>query len=136
MVRPVHPVLLFDGVCNLCNGAVQFVIKHDPKGNIHFASLQSEAGQQLLASHHYHDTGMHSVVFIEGTQLFTKSDAVLHVGLQLGGVWGILSRTGLLLPRRVRDVLYDWIANNRYRWLGKAEQCLLPTREIRSRFLE
>lgn len=136
--QPVHPVsiLLFDGVCHLCHGAVQFILKRDPHGHIHFASLQSETGKQLLAQFGHQESGMQSVIFIEDSQLYTKSDAVLRVGRKLGGVWPILSRAGLVLPRFARNVLYDWVARNRYRWLGKSEQCLLPSPHTRSRFLD
>lgn len=135
---PGHPdhILLFDGVCHLCHGAVQFILRRDPQGQIHFASLQSKKGQELLASYDYPSAQMQSVVFITEGRLYTKSDAVLHVGRKLNGAWPLLSHIAKVFPRRLRDVVYDWIARNRYRWMGKAEQCMLPTPQIKSRFLE
>jgi len=135
--QPVQPasILLFDGVCHLCHGAVQFILRRDPHGRIHFASLQSGKGQELLAGFPYADS-LQSVVLIENGVLYTKSDAVLRAGRKLRGAWPALSRAGMLLPRRLRDAVYDWIARNRYRWLGRAEQCMLPAPEIKSRFLE
>lgn len=135
--QPVHPasILLFDGVCHLCHGAVQFILQRDPHGSIHFASLQSEKGQELLSAYRY-EGSLQSVVLIENGELYTKSDAVLRVGRKLSGAWPILSLIGLALPRGLRDVVYNWIARNRYRWFGQSEKCMLPTPEIRSRFLE
>lgn len=135
--QPVQPaaVLLFDGVCHLCHGAVQFILQRDPHGRIHFASLQSEKGQELLAAFAYPDS-LQSVVLIEDGQLYTKSDAVLRVGRKLSGAWPALSLVGMALPRKLRDVVYDWVARNRYRWLGQSEHCMLPTPDIRARFLE
>lgn len=128
-------ILLFDGVCHLCHGAVQFILQRDPHGRIHFASLQSEKGQELLSAYRY-EGNLQSVVLIEDGQLYTKSDAVLRVGRKLNGAWPALSLMGMAFPRRLRDVVYNWIARNRYRWLGKSDQCMLPTPDIRSRFLE
>ncbi|TQR38020.1 MULTISPECIES: thiol-disulfide oxidoreductase DCC family protein [Brevibacillus] len=133
-----HPayLLLFDGVCHLCHGAVQFILKRDPHGHIHFASLQSQRAQEILSHYNYQEKDMSSVVFIANGQLYTKSDAILHVGRKLQGGWPLLSNVARLIPRPVRNPIYDWVARNRYRWMGKAEQCLLPTPQIRSRFLD
>ncbi|GED66359.1 hypothetical protein BRE01_00610 [Brevibacillus reuszeri] len=135
---PGHPdhILLFDGVCHLCHGAVQFILKRDPTGHIHFASLQSEKGQELLHYFDYPDRGLSSVVFLSDGQLYTKSDAVLRIGKKLSGAWPLLSTAAQLVPRFLRDALYDWVARNRYRWMGKAEQCMLPTPQIKSRFID
>lgn len=133
----VHPdqILLFDGVCHLCHGAVQFVLKREPHGRIHFASLQSETGKRLLARFGCPET-IQSVVFIEDGKLYLKSDALIRVGRNLRGLWPILSFMGMLIPRVVRDSGYDWVARNRYRWMGKSEQCLLPTPQMKARLLE
>lgn len=135
--QPVQPasILLFDGVCHLCHGAVRFILRRDPHGRIHFASLQSKKGQELLSGFSYTDR-LQSVVLIEDGVLYTKSDAVLRVGRKLRGPWPALAWAGMLLPRRLRNTVYDWIARNRYRWMGQSEQCMLPTPDIRSRFLE
>lgn len=135
--QPVHPasILLFDGVCHLCNGAVQFILQRDPHGLIHFASLQSETGQKLLSAYQY-EGGLQSVVLIDHGKLYTKSDAILRVGRKLRGVWPALSVASMAIPRRLRDTVYDWVARYRYRWFGQTERCMLPTPEARSRFLE
>lgn len=136
--KPDYPdhLLLFDGVCHLCHGAVQFILKRDPHGHIHFASLQSEKAQEILAHYNYRDTDMSSVVFIAHGQVYTKSDAILQIGRKLHGGWPILSTVARIVPRPLRDRLYEWVAKNRYRWMGKAEQCMLPTPQIRSRFID
>jgi predicted DCC family thiol-disulfide oxidoreductase YuxK len=139
--RPIpernHPqrLLLFDGVCHMCHSAVQFVIRHDKSQSICFASLQSEIARRLLAEYGY-EGDMKSVVYIEGTNLYTKSDALIQVGKKMSGGWRALSRLCLLIPRFIRDPLYEWVARNRYRWFGKSEQCLLPTPDVRARFLD
>ncbi|CAJ1003160.1 MULTISPECIES: thiol-disulfide oxidoreductase DCC family protein [Brevibacillus] len=129
-------ILLFDGVCNLCHGAVRFIIPRDPAGQIRFASLQSETARHLLAGHSFLADELRTVVLIDGDRLYTRSDAILRVGRKLNGWWPLLSSLGLMIPRPVRDCVYNWIARNRYRWFGRKEQCLLPTPEIRKRFVE
>ncbi|SMB97793.1 putative thiol-disulphide oxidoreductase DCC [Hymenobacter roseosalivarius DSM 11622] len=128
-------VILFDGVCNLCNGFVQFVIAHDTGGHFRFTSLQSEAGQKLLA---HHATTVaptpETVVLIERGQVFTHSTAVLHILCGLGGAWQLLY-VGMVLPRALRDALYRFVARHRYQWFGRQESCMLPTPELAQRFL-
>ena len=128
--------ILFDGVCNLCNGFVQFVIRHDPQGYFHFAALQSEAGQALLRAHGAPPAPAdpESVMLLEGGRLSTHSAAVLRIAGRLGGIWR-LAAVGWLLPTSWRDALYRYVARHRYRWFGRQESCLLPTPELRSRFL-
>lgn len=131
--------ILFDGVCNLCHGFVQFVIRHDPTGHFRFAALQSEAGQALLAVHGQplSTTTLadpDSVVLVAANRLYTRSTAVLHIAWQLGGIWR-LAVVGWLLPRPWRDALYRYVARHRYRWFGRQESCMLPTPELRGRFL-
>jgi predicted DCC family thiol-disulfide oxidoreductase YuxK len=128
-------VILFDGVCNLCNASVQWVLRHDRKGIFRFAALQSEIGQQLLQQAGHHNSGaLDSVVLIDGVQVFTHSDAPLEVARRLGGVWATLY-IFRWIPRPLRDAVYRWIARNRYRWFGRQEQCLLPRPEWKERFL-
>lgn len=129
------PLLLFDGVCNLCNGAVQWVIRHDPAGKVHFAALQSDTGQWVLEQAGLPREELSTVVLYHQNQLYTRSDAALKVLQQLGGAWSLLY-IFRLIPRPVRDTVYDWIARNRYRWFGKRESCMIPTPELKSRFLE
>lgn len=133
--QPEH-LLLFDGVCHMCQASVQFVIRNDASQRICFASLQSDIARRLLAEHGYDASQLKSVVFIDGQTLYTKSDALLRLGKRMGGGWRALSTLGLLIPRLIRDPLYEWVARNRYRWFGKSEQCLLPTPETRARFLD
>jgi predicted DCC family thiol-disulfide oxidoreductase YuxK len=131
--------ILFDGVCNLCNGFVQFVIRHDAAGYFRFAALQSATGQALLAAHGQQDlasgaTDPDSVIVVEGGRVYTHSTAVLRIAGHLGGVWR-LAAVGWLLPRTWRDALYRYVARHRYRWFGRQESCLLPTPALRGRFL-
>lgn len=128
------PVLLFDGVCNFCNWWVQFVIERDPDAVFRFAPLQSAVAGELLAEHGLDSDHLDSVVLVEGERCYTKSDAVLRAATHLGGVY----RTLWLLravPRRLRDWLYDAVADRRYSWFGKRDQCMVPTAAIESRFL-
>lgn len=126
-------IILFDGVCNLCNSSVQFIIRRDPAAYFSFASLQSEIGQQLLQEHQYHGQ-LDSVILIENNKLYAKSDAALRIVRRLPS-WRILS-AGRFIPRSIRDSIYQFVAKHRYRWFGKQEVCMLPSPEIRSRFLD
>lgn len=131
---PAKSVLLFDGVCNLCNSSVQFILARDPKAKFRFASLQSDEGQALLQEFEDRPSDLSSVVLIEDGQLYTRSDAALRVARQLSGGWPLLYAF-IVLPRALRDAVYDWIARNRYRWFGKRDSCMIPSPELRSRFL-
>lgn len=126
-------IILFDGVCNLCNGSVQFIINRDPKGKFKFASLQSEVGKQLLRKYAVRED-VNSIVFIEGGKCYIQSEAVLRVAKNLAGAWKLL-HIFLLIPRPIRDFFYHLIANNRYRWFGARENCMLPTPGLQERFL-
>jgi predicted DCC family thiol-disulfide oxidoreductase YuxK len=133
------PTILFDGVCNLCNGFVQFVIRHDATGKFRFAALQSAAGQALLAAHGQQSltsgaAGPDSVVLVAGGRVYTHSAAVLRIAGHLGGIWRVVL-VGWLLPRPWRDGLYRYVARHRYRWFGRQESCWLPTPALRARFL-
>ena len=130
-----HPILLFDGVCNLCNGFVQFIIKRDPKGSFRFTALQSDAGQQLLTSHQQEKSDLSTVILIDNGQVYTHSDVALNVAKRLGGLW-TLFLVFSIIPRSIRDRIYNWIARNRYRWFGEKEQCMIPTPDIKARFLD
>ncbi len=129
-----HPVVLFDGVCNLCESSVQFLIKHDPEGLFRFAPLQSAVAETLLAEHEIDPTDLESVVLVEADEIFVKSDAVVRIADHLGGRYRLLSPFGVL-PKRLRNASYDFVADRRYGWFGKKEQCMMPTPDIRSRFL-
>jgi predicted DCC family thiol-disulfide oxidoreductase YuxK len=125
---------LFDGVCNLCSGSVQFIIRHDARGRIRFASLQSPAAQAILQQFNAHEPGMNSMVLVANGRLHTRSSAVLRTALHMGGVWR-LAGVLLLVPPVVRDAVYNWVAHNRYRWFGKQEACWVPTPQLQARFL-
>ena len=127
-------VILFDGVCNFCNGAVNFVLKQDKKGIFNFAALQSAAGQKLLQQYNLAMKDFDSFVLIENGKVFKKSTASLRVMNRLPWYWKE-AQILRIVPRFLRDAIYDFIATNRYRWFGKKEQCMIPTPEIRSRFL-
>ncbi|USG63788.1 thiol-disulfide oxidoreductase DCC family protein [Brevibacillus ruminantium] len=129
-------ILLFDGACNFCHGAVRFIIPRDPAGRIHFTSLQSDVGKRLLEAYSIAPDSIGSVILIDGGKAYLHSDAVLRTGRLLHGGWPLLSSIGYLLPRPIRDALYRYIARNRYRWFGEASACLLPTAELHARFLE
>ena len=136
--RPVttdRPVLLFDGVCNLCNGLVQWVIERDPEGRFRFAALQSDAGQRLLAAHDLPTEDFETFVLVDGEYCYTKSTAALHVLKGLGLPYSALY-PAVALPRFVRDRLYDFVADHRYGWFGKRESCMMPDESLESRFLE
>lgn len=129
------PILLFDGVCNFCNGAVNFLIDRDRRGRLRFASLQSEAAQTLLAQHGLRDLPLSTSVLIEDGRAHVDSEGLLRAIVGLGGAWRLLALL-LLIPRAVRDPLYRAFARNRYRLFGKAEVCRVPTPELRARFLD
>lgn len=129
-----HAILLFDGVCNFCNGAVNFIIDHDPDGYFKFASLQSEAGQELLKRFKLPTEDFDTMVLIENNAYFNKSTAALRIARHLKGPFA-LGYAGILIPRLLRDKGYEFIAARRYKWFGKQDQCRLPTPAIRARFL-
>lgn len=128
------PVLLFDGVCNLCEQSVQFILRYERDSTLQFASQQSETGQKMLVERGL-STTLESLVLIEGEQTYSGSDAALRVAayLQTPWSWG----TWLLwIPSVIRNSVYKWIAKNRYNWFGQKEMCSLPTPELQARFLD
>lgn len=129
-------IILFDGVCNLCNTAVNFIIDRDPAGRFRFVALQSETGRKLLAQNPPASAGpIDSIVLIQNEKSLIKSDAALEIARHLRGGWSLFV-VFRILPRFLRDGMYDWIARNRYRFFGKEDACRLPTRELKARFLE
>jgi predicted DCC family thiol-disulfide oxidoreductase YuxK len=130
-----HPVVLFDGVCNLCNRSVQLLIRLDRKKVFRFASLQSAFAKKQLSLYDEPKNLPDSIVLILEDKTFFRSDAILRIAWILGGLWRI-SVLGYLLPGGLRDYLYDRIAANRYRWFGKRGQCMVPDPELKSRFLD
>lgn len=128
------PIILFDGICNLCNAAVQFVIKRDPAAIFSFASLQSDVGQQLLKKFDLPVNELNSFVLIKKDQYYTRSTAALKVAKQLKGPTKLLYGF-IIVPAFIRNFVYKIIAANRYRWFGKRDSCMLPSVDLKERFL-
>ena len=128
-----HPVLLFDGICNYCNKWVHFIIRHDNKKKFRFATLQSEAGKKLLKQYNISEKE-ESAVLIYNDKTYLKSSTGLHVLFHLGGIYS-LGFVFIILPSYVRDFYYDIIAHNRYKWWGKRNECMVPTKDVKERFL-
>jgi len=131
--KPV--LILFDGVCNLCNGLVQFIIRRYPKAKFKFASLQSEVGRSLLKKFNIDSDLLHSIVVIDDDEAFQRSDAVIRIANYLGGGWKILKAINIL-PKFFLDACYNVVAANRYRIFGKKNSCMIPTPELKQRFIE
>lgn len=129
-----QPVILFDGVCNLCNGAVNFVIKKDRNAKLKFATLQSDSASQLLDKFNLSAMDLNSFVFVENGKAYTRSTAALKVIRYLSGLWPLLYGF-IIVPRFLRDAAYKLIARNRYKWFGVKNECMVPTPDTRSRFL-
>ena len=129
-------IVLFDGVCNLCDGAVQRIIKHDKKDVFRFASLQSDFGRKLIAERGLDPEELDSIMLIEpGVAYYRKSTAALEISRDLSGGYSIL-KNFLFIPENLRDGIYDFIASNRYKWFGKKDQCMIPTPELKAKFLD
>lgn len=129
-----NAIILFDGVCNFCNGAVNFIIERDPEGYFKFAPLQSEIGEKLIAEHGINKAETDSVILIEDGKAYTRSTAALRVSRKLPGAWSWLYGFWVV-PKFIRDIVYKLFAKYRYKMFGKQEACMLPTPEIRARFL-
>ncbi|KAA9041710.1 thiol-disulfide oxidoreductase DCC family protein [Ginsengibacter hankyongi] len=129
-----HSIILFDGVCNLCNGAVKFVIKRDNKNQFLFASLQSGEGKQILEEHNIPENIMKSFFLVENGKVYDRSTAALRVVKRLTGLWPLLYGF-IIVPAFIRDGVYNWIAKNRYQWFGKKDECMIPTPELKAKFL-
>ncbi|MFS4468242.1 thiol-disulfide oxidoreductase DCC family protein [Maribacter sp. 2210JD10-5] len=129
-------IILFDGVCNLCNGFIQFVIRRDKNDVFRYAALQSEIGQQLVSERNIDTEKLDSVILIDpGTAYYLKSDVALQIGRHLKG-YRTLSKILILIPSTLRNIVYDFIAKCRYTWFGKKEQCMIPTPELKAKFLD
>lgn len=128
-------IVLFDGVCNLCDRSVQFIIKHDKKDEFRFATLQGEIGNSLMQKRNIDTSRIDSIILIEpGVAFYTKSDAALQIGMHLKG-YRTISKLLYLISSKLRDIVYDIVARNRYKWYGKKEACLVPTPELKAKFL-
>ena len=128
-----HGIILFDGVCNLCDGFVQRIIASDKKDFFRFASLQSEKGQNLLEAYP-NLKNLKSIVYLEDGEVYTKSSAGLKISSHLQGSWNFM-RIGYIIPKFIRDGIYGVIAKHRYQWFGKKDQCMLPTPQLKAKFL-
>lgn len=128
-------VLLFDGVCNLCNGSVQFILKHEKSEKLKFSAIQSEAGQKLLSQYNINPEQTNSVILISDGVVYTESDAVAKVAEFLKFPYNT-GRYMKVVPRQIRNVFYKKVASNRYKWFGQKESCMIPTPDLRNRFLQ
>jgi len=128
-------IILFDGVCNLCNSTVQFLIKHDKKDVFRFVALQSDLGQKITAYIGIDTSKVDSIIVYEpGKAYFYKAEAALEIASAIGGIYSLLE-VFKAVPKSISNAVYDYIARNRYKWYGKKEACMLPTPEIKAKFL-
>ncbi|MGM7681925.1 thiol-disulfide oxidoreductase DCC family protein [Cytobacillus sp. Hm23] len=127
------PIIVFDGVCNLCNGAVQFLLKRDKRDALRFTAMQSEVAKELLVTYQV-PTNVDSFVFINGNKYYIKSTAALQVSKYLSGLWKVFYLC-IIIPVPIRDFIYDWVAKNRFKWFGRRTECMLPTPETKKKFL-
>lgn len=128
-------IVLFDGVCNLCQSSVQFLLKHDKKGKLKYASLQSKFGKELLQKYKIDTNKVDSIVFVSNGKAFIESSAALKIAGFLNFPLNAL-QVFWIVPKFIRDRIYKWVARNRYKWFGKEETCMLPTEDISARFLD
>jgi len=141
MMPGANPIILYDGVCGLCNSLVQFLLKHDREGRLRFASLQSDFAAKVLGRHGFDPKDLDTVHVVENydrpdERVLQRSDAILRAGRELGGFWSASSSISKIVPRPLRDVVYKLVATNRYRMFGKFDTCMLPDPSQRSRFLD
>lgn len=129
-----YPIIFFDGICNFCNGAVNFVIRNERKCEIKFATLQSDIATQLLNKYGIPKGGYQSFFFLENGKVYTSSTAAIKVCRYLKGLWPLMIGF-IIVPRFIRDGIYNVISKNRYRWFGKKETCMIPSPELKSKFL-
>ena len=131
----LNEVVLFDGVCNFCDASVQFIIRHEKRPELKFASLQSATGRELLKKYDLLAKNIDSVVYISNGRAYTKSSGALRLTKKLKGLYPLLSGF-IIVPPFIRNAVYDYIARNRYKWYGKKDSCMLPSQEIRKRFID
>ncbi|NOS94128.1 MAG: thiol-disulfide oxidoreductase DCC family protein [Cyclobacteriaceae bacterium] len=130
----INKVILFDGVCNLCAASVTFVIQRDPSARFRFASLQSSYGQEKLINAGF-KSHFDTIVLLKDGKVYTRSDAALEVARDLKGLWPALY-IFKIVPAFIRNGIYNWIATNRYKWFGKKESCMIPTPDLKARFID
>lgn len=134
ILDPNHKIILFDGVCNLCNRSVNFIISKDSKDIFRFATLQSDIGMSLMSQHGINTTKTDSVILIDTNEYHERSSAILQIVKNLSGGYALLYFF-IIVPKCIRDWGYDYIAKNRYKWYGKKDSCMVPTPELVSKFL-
>lgn len=127
-------IILFDGVCNLCSHSTNFIIQHDPQHRFKFAPLQSVAGQALLRQYHLPAEKLTSVILIEHGRVYDRSTAVLRMARRLNKLWP-LAYCLMVVPPFLRDTIYNWVARHRYQWFGQRDTCMIPTSDVKARFL-
>ena len=129
-----HATVFFDGVCNVCNASVRFIIKRDVRRYFRFAPLQSKHGDAMQRSFGLDPEAVATLVLVENGRAYTRSTAALRIARRLGKLWPLLYAL-IIVPRFLRDVAYDWFARRRYRWFGKRDACMVPSKDVRDRFL-
>ena len=127
-------IILFDGVCNFCNSSVNTIIKHDTKNRYKFTALQSEIGKKILQKYSIDSTKIDSIILIENEVAFIKSTAILKISKHLSGIYP-LAYGFIIVPTFIRNLVYDFIARNRYKWWGKKDSCMIPTAEVKAKFI-
>jgi predicted DCC family thiol-disulfide oxidoreductase YuxK len=136
MINPEEKkIVLFDGVCNLCTNSVQFILKRDKKNQFLFGSLQGNYGRDILQKYQLPADNFNSFMLLEGTELYTRSTGALRMLKYLGGVWSLLY-IFIIIPKFIRDGVYNLVARNRYKWFGKQNECMVPTPDLKARFLD
>jgi predicted DCC family thiol-disulfide oxidoreductase YuxK len=135
MNNPDHPIVFFDGICNLCSSSVQFIIRNDPGKKFRFASLQGITGQGILKQYGLSQHQLQSVLLLDSGKIFTRSTAALKIARKLSGGWPLMYAL-IIVPPFIRNAVYNWIATNRYQWFGKKESCWIPNPGIQSLFLD
>ena len=131
---PARHIVLFDGICNLCNSSVNFILKHEKSALFHFASIQSDTGQELLKWCGLPEDFSDAVIYVENGRIHQGSTAALKIGQSLKFPWSMMSFLGLLIPKFFRDWVYRQIGTHRYQWFGKRDVCMVPTKELSARF--
>lgn len=134
-IQDKFDIVMFDGVCNLCNDAVDFIIVRDKNDTFKFGALQEEMSKEILKDFNVKEDYLDSIILVRGDQVFYKSKAALEIARNLSGLWPLFYGL-IIIPAFIRDPIYDWIARNRYKWFGKRETCRFPSEEERAKFLE
>lgn len=135
LLKNQKKVILFDGVCNFCNSSILKIIRHDKKNVFFFASLQSDIGIEITTHFNIDILKVDSIIMVESEDKFSvKSTAALRILKEFNGFWKIL-QIGWIIPENTRNIIYDYIAKNRYKWFGKKDECMIPTPEIKSKFI-